>query len=93
MENWDSQLAVDEKEWNNQRDCQDGKAGRKRTPIPESQSLELSTGTAEAPSRSSKKPPETSMKITRAYCYLGSGISMYSVLHRDTRPKLLFVLH
>lgn len=34
MENWDSQLAVDEKEWSNQRGWLDGKAGRKHTSHP-----------------------------------------------------------
>lgn len=93
MENWDSQLAVDEKEWSNQRGCQDGKRRENACPIPEAQSLEPSMGTAEVPSRSSKAPPETSMEITGIYCYLGSSISMYGVLHvvqRDTRPGLWF---
>lgn len=56
MENWDSQLAVDEKEWSNQRGCQDGKRGENACPIPEAQSLEPSTGTAEVPSKRLLRP-------------------------------------
>lgn len=72
------------------------RGGSKCTSHPEAQSLALSTGTAAAPSMSSKKPPETSTEITRIYCYLGSGISMYGILHRvqrNTRPKLWFLPH
>lgn len=72
------------------------KQGENTCPVLGALSLELSTGTAAASSRSSKKPSGTPTGITGIYCYLRSGISMYSVLHmvqRDTRPELQLVPH
>lgn len=71
------------------------KQGANTRPVPEAQSLALTTETPAAPSRSNKKPPETSTEITGIHCYLGNGISMYGILHmaqRDRGPELQFIL-
>lgn len=88
---------MNEKEWSKEGiGWYVAKTGTQQIHVPPSQaqSLAPSTGTPMAPSRSSKKPPETS--TTGIYCYLGSGISIYDILHmvqRDTGAELQFTLH